>query len=1497
MEITILDGDGLPAGSILSIKSGTVHCQAALELNKPIYVPCTNRRDLSIGLLKEICRSKLEPAKTNGVSGAAGTNKDDTPDPHVHRVEFKDQESGKLLSHMRIRVGPSTTSSSNSPSKKHGHALSACKYLEEHDIAGVVRNLVAGVLKARPEEPLAWLAKELQDLNNTSNDEQGRKSGHGGKAAAAPANGDGNEETASGATASAAAAGGASSTSQLPADAEDLRQGATNSSSSSATAQAAATSNQVHDAEDITGTTKIIADATNTSTSASSSTGAQNNKKQRVQSAKSFGVGKCDLTAKIEEIERQEKNSHRTSGGGDSGNIGNSENEDLEEGDFLRASYVFRHVPKSTFDRHVRPKFQKMEFRPGHVFWEEGDSVTSDENMYVVEKGRVQVRRDGLLVNVVKAGGFFGERALLCDMPRQARCETVGLQATTVWALDRDTFEDYVKNDPAINKNHSQELFPAYRDSPVQDADEMQELLTNDERYKSCGGLDIPKEKQTLFVMLSKLWVFRHLTGTEMQAVLNAFQFQLVDAYMPMLYRGKDNPIYPKQQPKTNKVVWFEEGEPVSDNEHLYVIETGTVEVFQNQRRINVLRSGDILGELGMVFDLPRQCTCVVQEPTAKFWSLKREDFDTLIRGNDKFSQGEHSSTFFRMYPAPRPSRTGGSADLLYGNDDTSEDDAFAAAGKSIKMTDQSLFDEERRQLRNLLKRLWVFQHLEKDAFRDLLFRFEKEEIKATAAPSSSFTPAQLEQLAQKQQDGDNKNNSASLASNSGATSSGSGSGNKQYILKEGDSSAVNDYMYVIESGTVAVEIDDKVVRSLSAGDMFGELAFVYDLPRQASCYPSSSVVKVWKLSRDAFDELIGSNDSLIQKHSSIYYRIYQQRKIADLEIEEERAYLAQMLKDHSWCFKYLAEDDLKALVRTLQRVEVVAPTSEVETHTATTIVEEGDSLGQDAGLYLIEAGVFECLQGEELVNTLRKGDIFGELGMVFGLTRQATVKLATPAAGNSSGSSSTIGGGLLWKIDYDAFDKFLGNNPDVNSKPEFFRNPYHKAAAGSSSSTANGTTSMNNVVDNNITDLARGAGASTEEQVAGGPRAAHEAPTLLQSNDPDVVDDLSAKGGAKKMISDEDDADGITGSSSAAMGVGKTVSERASKLRLKMMLQRTWVFRHLSDADRAELATRFQRVKKATQPGMNMRLLEEGEGAELLVNDGVAPGSAGGLNADRGKEQESLLKDTDCMYLIESGEVKVERKGHVVARLQEGDFFGELSLIYGTPRQATCYLTSETAVLWALERGDFQELVAGNAALLANHSSEYYRTYDNPHVDVSESVTAWNMNGEERFLSRVKKLVTTPPMSDEEARGLFSTVKEEVHAVCGTEIAVRKSELCYVESGQAMLFDGHQLVSMKVAGEFLFEELLESDSFYSVEDLRAETAQNDTRLWRFSMTMPGGKVANADFHATSEKTATSAVVATGSHQAGTAADGSSDHAGMLKVASQSVLNSIYEKL
>jgi putative ABC transport system ATP-binding protein len=67
-------------------------------------------------------------------------------------------------------------------------------------------------------------------------------------------------------------------------------------------------------------------------------------------------------------------------------------------------------------------------------------------------------------------------------------------------------------------------------------------------------------------------------------------------------------------------------------------------------------------------------------------------------------------------------------------------------------------------------------------------------------------------------------------------------------------------------------------------------------------------------------------------------------------------------------------------------------------------------------------------------------------------------------------------------------------------------------------------------------------------------------------------------------------------------------------------------------------------------------------------------------------------------LFLISEGEVRVERDGNEVARLGSGDFFGELALLSGNPRNATVVATQPLEA-YVLGEGDFNAAVGASAS------------------------------------------------------------------------------------------------------------------------------------------------------------------------------------------------------
>lgn len=69
------------------------------------------------------------------------------------------------------------------------------------------------------------------------------------------------------------------------------------------------------------------------------------------------------------------------------------------------------------------------------------------------------------------------------------------------------------------------------------------------------------------------------------------------------------------------------------------------------------------------------------------------------------------------------------------------------------------------------------------------------------------------------------------------------------------------DYFYVIESGIFTVLVDGKPVSQFAEGSSFGELALLYNSPRQATVRADTDAV-VYSLDRDTYRFLIAQSSA-----------------------------------------------------------------------------------------------------------------------------------------------------------------------------------------------------------------------------------------------------------------------------------------------------------------------------------------------------------------------------------------------------------------------------------------------------------------------------------------------------------------------------------------------------------------------------------------------------------------------------------------------------------
>jgi cAMP-dependent protein kinase regulator len=182
---------------------------------------------------------------------------------------------------------------------------------------------------------------------------------------------------------------------------------------------------------------------------------------------------------------------------------------------------------------------------------------------------------------------------------------------------------------------------------------------------------------------------------------------------------------------------------------------------------------------------------------------------------------------------------------------------------------------------------------------------------------------------------------------------------------------------YVIQSGRVEVVVEDEkgdyhVVASLSAGDFFGELALLEDMPRSANVRAVAET-HVLVLERPIFDKFVdragGTRDKLADAIRAL--RVIQRMPLFEEFGAGEMATVASKFQLE----RYLDGER---------------------------IIEQGDFgdkfyIIQDGMAEVLIKGEYEEEEEEEKIRTLRPGEYFGEIALLQNIPRTASVQATGP--------------------------------------------------------------------------------------------------------------------------------------------------------------------------------------------------------------------------------------------------------------------------------------------------------------------------------------------------------------------------------------------------------------------------------------------------------------------------------------------------------------------
>jgi len=181
-------------------------------------------------------------------------------------------------------------------------------------------------------------------------------------------------------------------------------------------------------------------------------------------------------------------------------------------------------------------------------------------------------------------------------------------------------------------------------------------------------------------------------------------------------------------------------------------------------------------------------------------------------------------------------------------------------------------------------------------------------------------------------------------------------------VIEEGES---GDYLFVIEKGSLEclklIEGQSKVVRTCTEGDVFGELALLYNCPRAANVVAKTNGI-CWQLDRESFNHIV--KDSAVKRREK-YEKFLQSITLLSSIDAYERSQIADALVP--------------------------------ETYTMGQTIVKQDDPGN--AFYILESGTLYASKDDTRVKDYKPGDYFGELALLKNQPRAASVIVSSESA------------------------------------------------------------------------------------------------------------------------------------------------------------------------------------------------------------------------------------------------------------------------------------------------------------------------------------------------------------------------------------------------------------------------------------------------------------------------------------------------------------------
>jgi len=201
-------------------------------------------------------------------------------------------------------------------------------------------------------------------------------------------------------------------------------------------------------------------------------------------------------------------------------------------------------------------------------------------------------------------------------------------------------------------------------------------------------------------------------------------------------------------------------------------------------------------------------------------------------------------------------------------------------------------------------------------------------------------------------------------------------------VITEGED---GNYLFVIEKGTLectkVINGESKVVKTCNEGDVFGELALLYNCPRAAHVTAKNNCV-CWQLDRDTFNNIVKES---AQKRREKYDKFLQSVTLLSTIDKYERSQIADALVPETFSM-------------------------------GQTVVKQDDP---GNNFYIVESGTLYALKNDVRVRDYKPGDYFGELALLKNQPRAASIIVSSDKA-------------RVLSMTRVSFSKMLGNLPEL---------------------------------------------------------------------------------------------------------------------------------------------------------------------------------------------------------------------------------------------------------------------------------------------------------------------------------------------------------------------------------------------------------------------------------------------------------------------------------